>query len=154
MKLRENECKTLKGMGWPRIEVSEVGRCKLAKASGALNVISIPFCLTLLITGAYVQVAIRDKVSLIDGLNGEVLPGFMITIGILGLMSCILGGKACWASHKPNKRKYWSKYLLPYVCVALFVLLCIFVSAIVCFAQISSLENVIWKGDFESYEEI
>ncbi|KAK3092933.1 hypothetical protein FSP39_009058 [Pinctada imbricata] len=133
-------------MAWPKIEVSETARCKLAKASGALNMIAIPFCLILLGTGSFIVDAMKDKMNLIEGLNMEVLPGFMITVGLLGVISCAFGAKVCWTNHLPKKRKYWSKYLLPSVCMTLFVFLCIFVSAIVCYAQISSLEDSFGRG--------
>lgn len=134
-------------MAWPVFQIEENSRCKLAIAAGVLNVLLILPCAALLFAGVYVQMAVQEKVKLIEGFNGDILPAFMMASGILGVLTCIVGSKICWTCQYPGeKRIMWAKYLLPYVIVEIVLSLFVFIAAIMCFAQIASLENSFENG--------
>ncbi|XP_060081665.1 peripherin-2-like [Ylistrum balloti] len=133
-------------MGCPEIEMNEGSRQMSAKASGVLNIICVVPSLIILSVGAYIQTAIQQQIGLIEGFNGDILPAFMIVFGFFGSVVGLLSGKACWSNRDCSKRLDWSKYLLPLVVVQLILASVVFVSAIMCFVQISMLETSFEKG--------
>lgn len=102
--------------------------------------------LIVITVGAYIQVAVQEQISLIEGFNGDVLPAFMIIFGFLGALVSLFSGKVCWTNRLCSKRFVWGKYLLPLVIVQILIAIFVFVSAIMCFIQISMLESSFDKG--------
>ncbi|XP_033736300.1 peripherin-2-like [Pecten maximus] len=133
-------------MGCPEVEMSEESRQMTAKASGVLHMICVVPSLIVLAAGAYIQVAIQEQISLIEGFDGNVLPAFMIIFGFFGALISLFSGKVCWTNREYSKRFDWSKYLFPLVIVHIIVAFVVFVSAIMCFVQISMLESSFEKG--------
>ncbi|OWF38628.1 peripherin-2-like [Mizuhopecten yessoensis] len=133
-------------MGCPEIEMNEGSRQMTAKLSGVLNTFCVLPSLIVLSVGAYIQVAIQEQISMIEGFNGDVLPAFMIIFGFFGAVICLFGGKVCWTNQQCSKRMDWSKYLFPLVIVELILAIFFFVSAIMCFIQISMLDSSFEKG--------
>lgn len=133
-------------MGSPTVLISENGRRRLAKAAGVLNWIGLLPCLVVLAVGVYVHLKLEEKESLIEGMDSKILPCFMMSVGGVGVVSCLIGGKVCWANHKPRKRPTWSKFLLPYVILLCIVILGILISGIVCFVHINLLHHSFGKG--------
>lgn len=133
-------------MGCPEVEMSEKARQVIAKVSGILNMICVLPSLIILSVGSYIQVAIQENIGLIEGFNGDILPAFMIIFGGIGAFVGLFSGKVCWTNRNSSKRPDWSKYLFPLVIVELILAIFVFVSAIMCFAQIAMLESSFKQG--------
>ena len=139
-------------MGIPEISLTESKRCLIAKVASGLCLATIPLYLFMLLMGIYIELAVQDKMSLIEG-NRNALPAFMIILSILGLVVNILGARICWVVHDSKRRDAKKKYLKIFVILSLIICICVFVSSMLCFASIVSLRKLFGKGILASMKK-
>ncbi|XP_062603295.1 peripherin-2-like isoform X2 [Saccostrea cucullata] len=139
-------------MGVPEINLTEKRRCLIAKIASVLCLVTIPFNFFMLTVAVYIEIAIQDKVSLIEG-SRDALPAFMIILGLAGLIINILASRVCWVVHDTARRAVWKKFLIPVFVLSLVLFVCTFVASMLCFANIASLRKLFSKGIYVSMKK-
>jgi hypothetical protein len=99
----------------------------------------------MLVIAIYIEVAIQDKVGLIEG-SRDRLPGFMIILSIFGLVANIFGAQVCWIFQDAKRRNEWKKYVMPYLITSFILFVCVFVGSVLCFTSIASLRESFNRG--------
>jgi hypothetical protein len=132
-------------MGVPEITFTEDKRCLLSKIASGISLCTIPFNLFMLVIAIYIEVAVQDKIGLIEG-SRDRLPGFMIILSIFGLLANIFGARVCWVLHDAERRNEWKKYVMAFVITSFILFVCVFVSSVLCFTSIASLRILFNKG--------
>lgn len=139
-------------MGVPEITLTEDKRCLLSKVSSGICLATIPFNFIMLAMGIYIELAVQDKIGLIEG-SRDALPAFMIVLSFFGLIGNVLGARVCWVIQDIKRRKAWKKYLKIYVIISLVMFVCVFVSSMLCFASIASLRKLFGRGILSSMKK-
>lgn len=91
-------------MGVPEITLTEDKRCLLSKVSSGICLATIPFNFIMLAMGIYIELAVQDKIGLIEG-SRDALPAFMIVLSFFGLIGNVLGARVCWVIQDIKRRK-------------------------------------------------
>lgn len=133
-------------MGGVSLELSPDGLFKLAKILGVVHWICILPSFVCFILALVIQITIQDKVAFVEDYNEAVLPGFLVFTGFTGFIVHIASGKISYTTRIVKKRPKWTPYLKPVVIATLVVFLAEFITGIVCFAHISSLEDGFDRG--------
>lgn len=139
-------------MGVPEITLTEDKRCLLSKVSSGICLATIPFNFIMLAMGIYIELAVQDKVGLIEG-SRNALPAFMVILSFFGLIGNVLGARVCWVIQNLKRREAWKKYLTIFVYISLVIFVCVFVSSMLCFASIASLRKLFGKGILTSMKK-
>lgn len=91
-------------MGVPEITLTEDKRCLLSKVSSGICLATIPFNFIMLAMGIYIELAVQDKVGLIEG-SRNALPAFMVILSFFGLIGNVLGARVCWVIQNLKRRE-------------------------------------------------
>ncbi|XP_061174777.1 peripherin-2-like [Saccostrea echinata] len=139
-------------MGVPEINLTEKTRCLISKVASVMCLVTIPFNLFMLTIAVYIELAVQDKVSLIEG-SRDALPAYMIILGLVGLIVNILASRVCWVVHDMARRDVWKKFLIPVFFLSFILFVCIFVASMLCFANVASLRKLFSKGIYVSMKK-
>lgn len=139
-------------MGVPEINLTEDKRCLMSKIASGVSLFTIPFNLFMLTIAIYIELAVQDKIGLVEG-SRNALPGFMIMLSIFGLITNMLGTRVCWVVHDIKRRDDWKKYLMPFVITSLILFVCVFVTSVLCFTSVTSLRKLFSKGIITSMKK-
>lgn len=127
-------------------DISEKGRKRLALLSAAFSGSLTIFGIFLSVFAAYIKRTIDDKLHLIANYDAEVLPSFLLTVGIIVLVTNLILTKVCYDLAYPIPRVRWQNLLILLILYLLVAIWFIFAASMMCFSHRSLIEEGLGAG--------
>ena len=117
------------------ISLTESGRQNLSVLLLLLHSISSLGGAGLCTVGVFLRFSLKDKVTLVEGYDGNVLPIVLMTVGSLVALVNIVGGKVSFDISNPIRRKRLRCLLIVLIVLLLIVKVLLLTAGIMCFVH-------------------
>ncbi|CAG2199483.1 PRPH2 [Mytilus edulis] len=128
------------------IDVDEDGREKLGLAGTALGGILAFFGFILMIFSGFIKINIDDKLVLMRGYDPDVLPSFLLTVGIIMFVTNLVMAKVCYDSGYPETRGRFQNLLILILLYLFVIIWFIFAASMLCFSHSSEIKDSLKDG--------
>ncbi|VDI79204.1 peripherin-2 [Mytilus galloprovincialis] len=128
------------------IDVDEDGREKLGLAGTALGGILAFFGFILMILAGFIKINIDDKLVLMRGYDPDVLPSFLLTVGIIMFVTNLVMAKVCYDSGYPETRGRFQNLLILFLLYLFVIIWFIFAASMLCFSHSSEIKDSLKDG--------
>lgn len=127
-------------------DVSEKGRKRLALISALFSGLLTLFGIFLSLFASYIKGTIDDKLHLMEQYDAKVLPSFLLTVGIIMLISNLILTKVCYDLAYPMTRVRWQNLLILLIIYLFVAIWFIFAASMLCFSESSKIEKGLGDG--------
>lgn len=128
------------------IDVDEDGREKLGLAGTALGGILAFFGFILMILAGFIKINIDDKLVLMRGYDPDVLPSFLLTVGIIMFVTNLVMAKVCYDSGYPETRGRFQNLLVLFLLYLFVIIWFIFAASMLCFSHSGEIKDSLKDG--------